>query len=215
MKLPKTAKEVSRLLDSGYPGYGGVGGQILRWRPYICPFEEVLQRIPRAETMLDMGCGVGAISVLAADLGLVQKVHGVETDDRAVELARKYAKPRAGEVKFEMMSAGVWPEATYDVVAAVDVLHHVKPADQRQFIHQMAGAVKMGGRLIYKDISPNPAWKAGMNRIHDVLMANQWVNYQPERVVEKWLKEEGLLIKENVRLDRLWYSHYLLVADKQ
>ena len=44
--------------------------------------------------------------------------------------------------------------------------------------------VRLGGLLIYKDTASAPAWAAWVNRLHDLVLARQWIHYAPIADVE-------------------------------
>lgn len=210
MDVPQSPRQVSTYLDRVYAHQRGIGGRITRLRPYICPFEELLRRIPLNSTVLDVGCGVGIMSALAAGPGQATRVLGFDISAKGIEIARGTQLP-PGVAEFRVLPAGEFPSETFDVVLAIDVLHHVPPPVQHDFIGSLCKCVSPGGLLIFKDISPRPWWKAFANRLHDLVMARQWVHYRHEDIVSDWLQSRGGKIIESTRLDRLWYSHYLLV----
>lgn len=212
VRMPRSPREVSRFLDLAYAHQRGLGGRITRLRPFICPFEELVRRIPRGGNLnvLDVGCGVGIMSALAAGPGGAKRVVGFDISPSAIDSARSVRLPNAGEMTFHALPAGAFPDGVFHVVLCIDVMHHVPPMVQRDFLRQVCDRVAPGGTLLFKDISPRPRWKAFANRMHDLIMARQWVNYRHEREVAQWLIECGGEVAESVRLDRLWYSHYLV-----
>jgi 2-polyprenyl-3-methyl-5-hydroxy-6-metoxy-1,4-benzoquinol methylase len=117
-------------------------------------------------------------------------------------------------MSFHVLPPGQLPEGQFDVVMCIDVLHHVPPAAQRDFVRAICGSVAPGGILLFKDISPRPWWKALANRMHDLVTTRHWVHYRHERCIADWLSETPGCIEESTRLDRLWYSHYLIVWRK-
>ena len=183
-------------------------------RPYICPFEELLRRIPANATVLDVGCGAGIMSALAAGPGRAKSVTGFDISEKSIAIARGVKIADACAMTFHALPAGEFPQGEFDVVLCIDVLHHVPPAVQWDFLREVCGRVKAGGVLIFKDISPRPWWKAFANRMHDLIMARQWVNYRHERDVAEQLRKMNGEVIEEMRLDRLWYSHYLVCWKK-
>lgn len=187
-----------------------MGGRITRLRPYICPFEELLRRIPSGATVLDVGCGAGIMSALAAGPGRAREVTGFDISRKSIDIARGVTIAGACPMTFHALPAGEIPDGQFDVVLCIDVLHHVPLAAQWDFLREVCGRVKAGGMLLFKDISPRPRWKAFANRMHDLIMARQWVNYRHEHDVAEQLRMIGGEVIEQARLDRLWYSHHLI-----
>lgn len=213
--IPRTSSEVSALLRRLYPSVRGPGGLLIRWRPYIAPFERVLARIPPGSEVLDVGCGAGMLSTLAAATGLASRVHGFDTSEKAIARGNAATLPTAaGPVRLERLAADEWTDGAFDVVLCVDVLHHVPPPVQEAFIERVCHSVRPGGQVIFKDIAPRPRWKAFANRLHDLLLARQWVHYRRPDEVAGWLAANGLAVIESGRWDMLWYSHYFTVATR-
>lgn len=209
--MPQSPRAIASFIDIAFRHHRGLSGRITRLRPHICPFEELLRRIPPASSVLDVGCGVGIMSALAAGPGRAREVVGFDVSRRAIEVARGATVVEGGSMSFLRLPAGEFPPGQFDVVFCIDVIHHVPRSAQRSFLQDVCDRVVPGGRLILKDISPRPRWKALANRVHDLIMARQWVNYQRESQVEAQLRDAGGEVVESVRLDRLWYSHFLIV----
>lgn len=209
--MPTTANEVAGILDRAYGHCRGGRRLLVHYRPYICPFEEILQRIPIGSEVLDVGCGVGLMGVLASATGRARRVVGFDTSSRAIEVGRR-ATLDQGELELSARGPDDWPEGRFDVVLCLDVLHHVPPSRQRAFCQRLVESVRPGGKLIFKDMAPRPLWKAWANRLHDALIAREAIHYRSAAATERWFREDGLDVRENRRLDRLWYAHYLIEA---
>ena len=53
-----------------------------------------------------------------------------------------------------------------------------------------------------------------MNTLHDLLLSYERPRSCEKETVAKWLEEMGYRISHLGRHDMLWYSNYLIVADK-
>jgi 2-polyprenyl-3-methyl-5-hydroxy-6-metoxy-1,4-benzoquinol methylase len=134
----------------------------------------------------------------------------------AIAIARSHAWAQRPEIHFECIDVtSEWPVYVPDVVVCVDVLHHIAPGQQRAFVGRLAESCPAGKRLVFKDISPRPVWKAVMNGLHDLVVAGQRVHHLAEDRLAAWLVQDGFDVLEQKRLDQLWYGHYLVVADKR
>jgi 2-polyprenyl-3-methyl-5-hydroxy-6-metoxy-1,4-benzoquinol methylase len=134
----------------------------------------------------------------------------------AIAVARNPAWAQRPEIHFERVDAtSEWPAYVPDVVVCVDVLHHIARGQQRAFVSRLAESCPPGKRLVFKDISPRPVWKAVMNGLHDLVLARQRVHHLAEERLGAWLVQDGFDVVEQRRLDQLWYGHYLVVADKR
>jgi len=93
-----------------------------------------LARIVPHGKLLDVGCGEGRHSILAAKLGF--RVTGVDFEPQALERARRFARAkRARGIVFRRASVFRLPfaEASFDVVLDYGCLHHQKKSDWRAY----------------------------------------------------------------------------------
>jgi 2-polyprenyl-3-methyl-5-hydroxy-6-metoxy-1,4-benzoquinol methylase len=183
------------------------------YRPAICPLDRVLDQVPPESRVLDVGCGAGLVLLLLAKHGRITSGFGFDVSESAIEAARSAAQ-RAGVsdlVQFEAraVEAGL-PHTDADVVTAVDVLHHIPPAFQREFVLALLERVPRGGRLVLKDMCARPTWRALANNLHDLVMARQWVHHvAPESVIE-WARNSGVRVIHKREASTLWYGHWLV-----
>lgn len=218
--LPTTPTEISRALRDLYPHLGGFKRLLLKWRPYICPFHEILARVPpKSSAVLDVGCGIGiASSLLATFCGArtqPRKIVAFDVSKDAISDAKQANLCSESAVDFRTVEKmAPWPEGPFDTILCVDVIHHVKARDQNGFVRKLTSSCPEGGTLIIKDISPTPLWKSAMNLLHDLLLSRQLVHHRSEQEIASWLERAGMTIVENSRQDQLWYSHYLIVATR-
>jgi 2-polyprenyl-3-methyl-5-hydroxy-6-metoxy-1,4-benzoquinol methylase len=188
-----------------------------QYRPYICPFEEVLRFVPERAEVLDVGCGDGLLLGLLAQLGYGVCGIGFDSSEPAIACARSMAERlhlagTGSTLDYRRIDATApWPEGQFDVVSLIDVLHHVHPSAQRNVILTAASKVRPGGRLVYKDIAGTPVWRGLPNTVHDLVIARQIARYVPVSRVEAWAVEAGLTLEAALDTRRLWYPHELRV----
>src|SRR5208283_2429934 len=109
---------------------------ILKYRPFICPVEELLPYVPDGSSVLDIGCGCGLFLLALAFAG--KRISGVGIDTapdaiRAAQLAaRSHEIAATGSALSFEAACGTeeWPAAQFDVVSLIDVVHHVPGARQ-------------------------------------------------------------------------------------
>lgn len=192
---------------------------LVRMRPFICPFAPLVEWVSPGSSVLDIGCGGGMWLLTLAESGRLSNGSGCDINRRALaqaKLAAQHYTKSGGIAKLDFLYAPTiadWPTTDqFDVVSLIDVLHHVPPEIQTEFVKQALKRLKPGGRLIYKDMACTPNWVALGNRIHDLVIARQWIHYLPiEQVVEVITQAGGsVLHRQNWR--RLFYSHELLVV---
>ncbi len=219
MSIPEvileTPADVSRVLVKAYPRASGLFAFLIRWRPYACPFHEIIKSVPFGSLFLDVGCGVGLMSTLLVHSGKANRVVGIDTSAAAIGIAQHAVPPEKTEVSFRCLSdRESWPQERFDGVICLDVLHHIPFQEQHNFVKRLA-RLNFTGKIIFKDVSPRPFWKALASKIHDLLISRQWIHIRDEDEVREWFESEGFSVTESRRLDMLCYSHYLLVAERQ
>lgn len=185
-----------------------------RLRPRICPFEALLALVPAGARVLDIGCGSGLFLGLLAAHGRLGAGVGIDRDARALAVAgaMRATLPDPVALRFAPGDAGDLPPGSFDVVALIDVLHHVPPAAQAAVLAGAAARVAPGGLLLCKDIARRPRWRALMNRLHDLLLARQWVHHPDGAALAAACAGAGLIVERRERIDRWWYAHELIVA---
>lgn len=187
--------------------------KMAHYRIAICPFDRIVPHVPPGSSVLDVGCGSGVFLGFLA--GTVPGMSGVGFDSSgaAIGVALRMAD-RVRELGLEaalrfvrLEAAEPWPEGQFDVVSLVDVMHHVAPAGQKDMIDKAAAKVKPGGLLLYKDMAERPWMHAWLNRLHDLIVARQWIHYLPVGRVDEWAGELGLVREHAEIMSRLWYRH--------
>ncbi|MBL0871028.1 MAG: class I SAM-dependent methyltransferase [Phycisphaerales bacterium] len=225
-----SARAISSVIRGVYP----TGPRLFRllqvYRPRICPFERLLPWVPKGSEILDVGCGGGLWLHLLARLGVIRSGVGFDSSHEAIALANgalntgwkpdQPAEHRPGlrfehlDVRADWPAPGAGASGGFDVVSIIDVMHHVPRVAQRSVIERAAHRLRPGGVLIYKDMCRRPIWRATMNRLHDLVMAKQWINYCPIEEVEAWAGQMGLVRRHASTHNRLWYGHELRVFVK-
>jgi 2-polyprenyl-3-methyl-5-hydroxy-6-metoxy-1,4-benzoquinol methylase len=206
---------LSRMAAALYPTGPWLFRSLQRYRPYICPFEALIAEVPEGARVLDIGCGGGLFLGLATAAGLRPDGTGFDVSVPALALAKgmaEEARKAGARLDFRRIDANApWPEGDFDVVSMIDVIHHVPRKNQQEVIRRACAKVKPGGCFLYKDMVERPRWRAAANRLHDLVLARQWIHYVPASAVQSWAADEGLDLERSERFDRLWYGHELFV----
>ena len=196
-----------------------------RYRPFICPFELMIARVPSGARVLDAACGGGLFLFLLGTSGNLCPRPGAsvgfDLSPGSLDLARAAAAHAGLEmIRFERADMlAEWPrgdeDGLFDVVSVVDAMHHLPLAARRGAIQSAAARIRPGGILLYKDMCRSPAWRALANWAHDLIVARQWIHYTDIGVVRGWCEEAGLSIEEEGAANRLCYGHEWLVARRE
>lgn len=205
--------DVGRAAVRLYAGVPGTVALLQRHRHRVAPVADVLRLVPAGSSVLDVGCGGGLLLNALAGAGAIRSGLGIDSAAAAIEAARRAAGnlPAGGvRPRFEVrpVQAGL-PEGPFDAVLLVDVLHHVPPADQEAAFRAAAARLAPGGVLVCKDMCARPLWRAGMNRLHDLLLARQWVHHVPVDRIDGWARALGMARVHASRRHVLWYGHDL------
>ena len=101
---------------------------------------------------LDVGCGPGDVSLLAAErVGPAGEVVGVDTDDRVLDLARARASANgATQVRFVQTDLREFPvDTSFDAVVGRFVLMYL--ADPTYVVRRVAQYVRPGGVVAFQE----------------------------------------------------------------
>ena len=102
------------------PGYAA--NLISAWIPSMAGVEEKLKKGAR---VADVGCGLGASTILMAKSYPNSEFVGFDYHDKSIETAKQRAKDArvAERIRFEVSSAKSFPGTDYDFVTFFDCLH--------------------------------------------------------------------------------------------
>jgi 2-polyprenyl-3-methyl-5-hydroxy-6-metoxy-1,4-benzoquinol methylase len=189
-----------------------------RWlsaiRPYVCPYDKLLQFIRDGDDVLDVGCGAGSLLALLAATKRIRRGVGCDVMAPPLQSARAAAQRLGADniLTFEhVRSIAEAPEGPFNTVAMVDVLHHVPPRDRSDVFAEAARRVKPGGIFIYKDMTARPGGRRLAHNIDDYIFTREWVEQVPEGAVEAWASDHRLALVHGEYIPRLIYGHELRV----
>ncbi len=104
--------------------------------------------LPR--TVLDLGCGLGMLSVMLGELGTGAEVTGWDRDEAKLRWARAAAHdlPRVGFERADLREAALPP---VDCMVLLDVLHYNAIDEQDALLERAAAALPDGGTLLVRE----------------------------------------------------------------
>ncbi|GAN81661.1 SAM-dependent methyltransferase [Acidocella aminolytica] len=119
------------------------------------------KRIKPGDRVLAVADGEGRNGVFLAGLGA--QVHAIELSAAAIAKAKRLAASRGLSLNWEQVDVTdwTWPEAAYDVVAAIFV-QFITPDERQAFFTHLKRALKPGGVLLMQGYRPEQrAYKTG------------------------------------------------------
>ena len=188
-------------------------------RPLICPLDPILAWVPAAASVLEIGCGVGLLSLNLAVLRRPSRICAFDINANSISIAT-FAAKRVADVSdvpltfYTARDFAEWPADVFDVVCMVDVAHHVPRELQQDLFQAAAARVREGGLFLYKDMATTPWWCALGNRLHDLVLARQWIRYCPRNFACEVLQAEKMRPIHRDEWRRYWYAHEFVVFKK-
>lgn len=141
--------------------------------------------------ILDVGCGVGAITLYLAQLGA--KAKGIDVSKRAIKIATQAKKEtRLKNVWFGLGEVKSEPRA-YDVITCFEVIEHV--ADDLQLLQTFYKNLKSGGTLVLSTpTDDNVLFRLGFYKKFDEEVGHLR-RYRQEKLT-KLLKRAGFKVNQ-------------------
>ena len=187
-------------------------------RATICPFEKVVSAVPPGAAVLDLGCGDGLLTGLLIASKKAASVVGIDGSKQSVSRARDLVDRMHWSDCVTVVNRNVdgdWPEATFDAITLVDVMHHLNQSIRPGVFRKAHSSLRPGGLLIYKDMAARPWWAMAANFVHDLVFSRQWVRLTPLSEVERMALDAGFMKVAWSTVRVLWYWHEMLVLKKR
>ena len=192
----------------------------VRWR--LFPFQALLPHLPERGRIVDVGCGHGVLTLLAARERPQAEVVGCDVDEPRIALARRIAHDAGIEnVRFEVAGAGEAPLEGASAIVCVDVMYLLDENAQEQLVRRAARALVSGGRLLVKEMAARPRWKHAWNVAQETVAVKVagWTvgerfHFRDEEGFASLMRAHGLS-PQIVRLDSGYlHPHVLIRGDK-
>lgn len=142
------------------PGY--IGNLTTSWLPAL---DGVVDKLRAGATVADVGCGLGASSILLAQTYPSSRIHGSDYHDGSIELARKRADAAgvADRTQFEIATAQTFGGRDYDLVTTFDCLHDM--GDPLAAATHIFDALKPDGTWLIVEPSAGDTWSDNLNPV--------------------------------------------------
>jgi ubiquinone/menaquinone biosynthesis C-methylase UbiE len=114
-----------------------------------------LAGIREGESVLDVGCGTGTLTVAAKRRAGDGAVRGIDASPEMVQVALDKAARQGVDVDFQvaLVEDLPFPDASFDVVLSSLMLHHLPDELKRKGFLEIRRVLKPGGRLFAVDLS--------------------------------------------------------------
>lgn len=143
-------------------------GRLIRWAPYYDLVVNIttlgqarcLRRmtvdhalIKPGDSVLDVGCGTGEVTLLAKTRANDGKVYGIDPAPEMIAVARKKAARRELEIDFRVgvIESLPFADASMDVVTSSLMMHHLPDDLKVRGLAEIYRVLKPGGRLLIAD----------------------------------------------------------------
>lgn len=143
-------------------------GTLIRWAPYY-DFVTNLMTLGHArplrrltvdnalikpgDSVLDVGCGTGEVSLLAKTRAKAGKVYGIDPAPEMIAVARKKAARKKLDIDFRVgvIESLPFPDSGIDVVTSSLMMHHLPEDLKVRGLAEIYRVLKPGGRLLIAD----------------------------------------------------------------
>ena len=212
-----TNSEIIKFLTSKTTNAGFVDKLKIKYRPIICPFNDLIDFAKDKDSVFDIGCGSGQFCALIAKFTDVEKIMGIEINERLVnnanEVNEEFRKNKS--IKFEVFDGKVIPDEIrdYELIYMIDVFHHIPPAQQAEFMEQVYKKMSPGATLVFKDIDAgNPLVLC--NKMHDMVFAGEIGKEMSFNTGIELFKKIGFTIQSQFKKTVFVYPHFFIICQK-
>jgi ubiquinone/menaquinone biosynthesis C-methylase UbiE len=143
-------------------------GVLIRWAPYYDLFTTVLTlgQAPRlrkmtieeamikaGDSVLDVGCGTGEVTLQAKVRAKAGKVYGIDPAPEMIAVARSKAARKKLDIDFRVgvIEALPFPDSSLDVVTSSLMMHHLPEDLKVRGLAEIYRVLKPGGHLLVAD----------------------------------------------------------------
>ncbi|MCP4638987.1 MAG: class I SAM-dependent methyltransferase, partial [bacterium] len=157
--------------------------------------------VPEHGHILDIGCGVGIAANLLANRSITRTVHGIDSDEAKIHVAKVSARGRPS-VTLETADALSADLPRADAVLLIDVLHYWTPENQRRLIERACAALAPGGVLVFRDALAEDnrayratAWGEAFTTTFGINRRREGLHFQSRAFYETAFADQGMAIE--------------------
>jgi uncharacterized protein (DUF2062 family)/SAM-dependent methyltransferase len=178
-------------------------------------YRAVSEHVPPGTLTIDLGAGLGMLSVVLDELGDGRRSIGVEWDEAKVRAA-EHAKAAVQRGDITRLDTSALPMA--DVVTIIDVLHYFDDATIARVLDSAVSVLAPGGSLLIRE---GDAQKSGGSRwtrfVEAIAVRVGWnrahaVQFRPADFLRQALEQRGLCVSVHDTAGKLHPGNVLFVA---
>lgn len=220
IKLNKTmglsSKELSEYLHSIYTHASKIDKLKIIYRPYICPFTDLINACKDSKSIMDIGCGSGQFLLLLSQYTKATNLGGIEISATLVNNASELLGSQdKSKFQVEVFDGTHIPDfiCEFDTITMIDVFHHIPQSSQENFITQLYRKMKTGSKFIFKDINASHPL-VFMNKLHDTFLGGGPGKEISVSAAKDLLTKTGFNIISVREKTMIWYPHYTIICVK-
>ncbi len=132
-----------------------------------CPWQKILDNMPRGLALVDIGCGHGLlINIIDSYLPFFTRLVGIDRSPDKIRIAKKTASDK---ISFYVSDLEQIKERA-DIYSIFDVLYLIPYKEQELLIEDIYKRLPDGGYLIIKEIDTKPPLKHILNKFEEIIM---------------------------------------------
>lgn len=191
-----------------------------------CPFTQLIRYIPRAGSLLDIGCGYGVLPLFLVQNGYKDKIVGLEPELKRVEIAKRAAFGYKNITYINENLDSFHVKQKYSTITLIDVLYLLPRQKKLEMLNKAYQLLKPGGKMLIKinDSVSTPAFLLTylqelmiVHMLHITSTNHAGLYFENSHELSEWLNECGFKLERVVKLSTpfpFFHPHQLLVAVK-
>ena len=191
----------------------------VRGRLASAPLAEMASRA-RGATLLDVGCGHGALVALLVEGHPERQVVGIDPDARKIGWAQASVgrNPRVELIACTIDTLAAERPGTFDCVLIADVLYLLAPSVWREFLAAARRLLRPGGLLILKEAENDGSWRARKALWQERLMvwllrrthSSGAIGFVPREVLANAIRAAGFVLDETTGYAKGYTTPHIL-----
>jgi ubiquinone/menaquinone biosynthesis C-methylase UbiE len=128
-----------------------------------------LAGIAEGDSVLDVGCGTGTLTILARQrAGVSGSACGIDASPEMIARAQRKARKSRLALTFQIAAAQSlpFPDERFDVVLATIMLHHLGRPARAQCVQEIRRVLKPNGRALIVDFESSAKRHGILSRLH-------------------------------------------------